>query len=155
MKNKKDQGLNGGSLQGSGGVVRSSAVPAGIEIRLLSIPDAALRALKKQARYLTYTSPKTIYHYVDADYRYVFVGVFGDGANGAYEWFIWDENTATLKTSDCGYGCTGVALCSGLVEAGTSRANGDHDLILVWNPSTRTSGPDPASRPNSTTKEPA
>jgi hypothetical protein len=103
-----------------------------LEIRQLRIPDDLLDALTKQGRFLTHTTPNTVYCCVDVDYRYVFVGVFGDGSNGAYEWFIWDQDAATLRTSDCGYGCTGVALCCGLVESGASRSNGDHDLFLAW-----------------------
>ncbi len=109
-----------------------------LEIRQLVISDDLLRALEKRARQLTYTNPKTIYSCVDADYRDVFVGVFGDGSNGAYEWFIWDagstsqSGTAELRTSDCGYGCTGVALCCGLVESKAEHSRGDHDVVLSW-----------------------
>ncbi len=105
---------------------------AAMEIRQLLIPEALLRALEKQIRCLLYTRPQTIFCCVDADYRNILVGVFGDGSNGAYEWFIWDEDAATLRTSDCGFGNTGVALCSGLVEAKAQRANGNHDLVLTW-----------------------
>ena len=41
-------------------------------------------------------------------------------------------NGETLRTSDCGYGYLGVALCDGLVEAGAQRSAGDHDLTLTW-----------------------
>ena len=47
-------------------------------------------------------------------------------------WFIWDGDAKTLRTSDCGYGCTGVALCDGLVESGATRSRGDHDVVLAW-----------------------
>ena len=101
-------------------------------IRQIIAPNSLMLALERRAPHLRYTNPSTIYQYVDADYGKVYVGVFGDGDNAAYEWFIWDEDANTLRTSDCGYCCIGVALTSGLVEAGAQRSNGDHDLVLTW-----------------------
>jgi len=103
-----------------------------LEIRQPRIPADLQCALEKKVQLLRYTRPQTIFYCVDADYRNILVGVFGDGANGAYEWFIWDEDSAALRTSDCGYGNPGVALCSGLVESRAKHANGDHDLVLTW-----------------------
>jgi hypothetical protein len=103
-----------------------------MELRQLWLSKAMLAALERRGRDLNYTAPKTVYHCVEADYRDVYVGVFGDGANGSYEWFIWDGGTQTLRTSDCGYGCTGVALCDGLVESGAQKSAGAHDMVLAW-----------------------
>jgi len=99
-----------------------------MEIQKQSIPLKLMKALER----LTYNSDATLYYAVHPDYRDVLVGVFGDGANATYEWFIWDEQHKALRTSDCGYGCIGIALCCGLVEAGATRSAGDHDEILTW-----------------------
>jgi len=101
-----------------------------MEIRQQSISPELTEALQKQR--LSYSSARTLYYSVCPDFRDLLVGVFGDGGNGAYEWFIWDELQQTLRTSDVGYGCIGVALCCGLVEAGTTLSAGDHDEILTW-----------------------
>ncbi len=90
-------------------------------------PDGLLAALAKHP--LRYTSPVTVYHMVWSSGYRILVGVFGDGANGAYEWFIWDDIAKSLKTSDVGFGCDCTALCCGLIEAGTGRG---HDLFLTW-----------------------
>lgn len=103
-----------------------------IQMKEMRVPDDLLRALLFQTRHLRFTLPKTIYYCVDVDYRNVYAGVMGDGSNATYEWFVWDAESKVLKTSDCGYSCTGVALCCGLVEAGAERSNGDHDLKLGW-----------------------
>lgn len=42
------------------------------------------------------------------------VGVVGDGANGAYEWFVWRDGK--LLTSEAGYGEIDVALRDVLVR---------------------------------------
>ena len=44
------------------------------------------------------------------------VGVIGDGDNGSYEWFIWNDATKRLATSNCGYGSTWAALLDGIKE---------------------------------------
>jgi hypothetical protein len=93
-----------------------------------AMPPALLAALKRQ--HLSYTNPVSLYHLVWNDHTAV--GVFGDGANGAYEWFIWDDDAVKLRTSDCGFGSDHGALCCGLVESGATRPNGDHDLLLTW-----------------------
>ena len=103
-----------------------------MEIRQPRVPPELIRALEKAARFLKYCSPETIYYCVEADYRHVLVGVFGNGAWGQYEWFIWDEDNCMLRTSDNGHGCIGLALCCGLVEANVSRPAGDHDELLTW-----------------------
>jgi hypothetical protein len=100
-----------------------------LELRKAAIPPALVLAITKQP--LSFTSPRTIFHFVwNGDHEAI--GVCGDGANGAYEWFIWDDDTEKLRTSDCGFGSDCTALCCGLVEAGTERANGDHSLVLTW-----------------------
>ena len=123
------------------------------EIARPVIPSDLLTALIK--RRLTYTRPTTVYHMVWSSGYSQLVGVFGDGANGAYEWFIWDSDTKTLRTSNCGFGSDNVALCSGLVESGESRANGDHDLFLMWGRKTSTapSAPSSTAVPDQPTKK--
>jgi hypothetical protein len=103
-----------------------------LEIRHPGIPDGLVGALARQCQFLKYTRPQTLYYCVAPDYRNIYVGVFGDGGNGAYEWFIWDADTRKLRTSDCGFGCEGVALCHGLVESGAHTSAGDHDEFLMW-----------------------
>jgi hypothetical protein len=56
--------------------------------------------------------------YTDANYLYYCVwvgpddycGVFGDGPNGSYEWFVWRSKLGELETSNVGYGDSVVAL---------------------------------------------
>lgn len=69
-------------------------------------PPELLTALGR-AR-LKYTNPRFVYYIVWPWSE--LCGVFGDGPNGAYEWFIWKETERQLKTSDCGYGSMHTAL---------------------------------------------
>jgi len=103
-------------------------------VRLQLLPDGLLDALERRRGRLKYTDPKTVYHCIQPDYRNSSVGVVGDGLNASYEWFIWNPATKTLRTSDCGYGSDGIALCCGLVESRASSNWGDHDVILTWTP---------------------
>ncbi len=139
--------------RGEAGAQSVECDPNQLQICHPSIPDGLLIALERECRHLNYTRAQTIYYCVAADYRYISVGVFGDGDNAAYEWFIWDEDSKTLRTSNVGYGCPGVALCCGLVEAGAHKANGDHDLFLTWgrNPP-RSRESDPATESGTQTK---
>ncbi|MBA6062150.1 MULTISPECIES: hypothetical protein [Pseudomonas] len=43
------------------------------------------------------------------------VEVFGDGANGSYEWRLVDEAGLVEQHSDCGYGIPAIALRDGLI----------------------------------------
>jgi hypothetical protein len=76
-----------------------------IKIHIANPPQQLLEALTKCR--LNYISARDIFHCltVDADYL---CGVFGDGDNGAYEWFTW--NAGKLITSDVGFGDTLIAL---------------------------------------------
>jgi len=102
-----------------------------LEIKTVSIPEAAVLSLKASLGNLRYTVPVNIYHAVWVNYGEALVGVFGDGANGCYEWFIWSK-ACGMRMSDTGYGNDCAALCCGLVESGAHMANGDHDLVLTW-----------------------
>ncbi len=82
-----------------------------IEIRQPTIPDGLLSSLDKW--HGRYTDPKCLYQSVWTDVA-AFVGVFGDGSNGCYEWFIWEAGK--LRTSDSGYGSDCAALRDGLNE---------------------------------------
>lgn len=57
---------------------------------------------------LRYSTPVDFYHCVHVSLD-IYCGVFGDGDNGAYEWFVWRED-GTLETSDVAYGCPEIAL---------------------------------------------
>ena len=102
------------------------------DLRIPSLPEGLVAALEREINVhnLGYTRPTTIYCCLVPDYRDLYVGVFGN-CNASYEWFIWIP-PGLLRTSNCGYGCTGVALCDGLVEARAQKSAGDHDLVLAW-----------------------
>jgi hypothetical protein len=76
-----------------------------IQIHVPSPPPALLSALDRAA--LRYTNPVYLYHCLWLGGTSC-CGVFGDGENGAYEWFVWRGET--LQTSDVGYGDIEVAL---------------------------------------------
>lgn len=69
-------------------------------------PPAELLTALKAAR-LHYTDPVCLYHSVSVDLA-GYCGVFGDGDNGAYEWFVW--HNGVLETSDVAYGTPEIAL---------------------------------------------
>lgn len=100
-----------------------------MRIKTTAIPAPLIDALDKESVRLKYSELNTVFACVYADYRNILVGVAGAGEMASYEWFIWDQDAAALKTSNTGYGCIGVALCCGLVASGASRANGD---VLAW-----------------------
>jgi hypothetical protein len=82
------------------------------------VPDPPLKLLElieKRSRRLHYTNPSDLFHLVwlDGDN---FAGVFGDGANGSYEFFTFLGQE--LTTSDAGYGSSGIALREVLVNLG-------------------------------------
>jgi hypothetical protein len=79
-----------------------------VEIAKQIAPNALLRELA--LKNYRFTSPEFLYYSIWV-YDETFCGVFGDGPNGAYEWFIWKEKVGiSLETSDCGYGSMTVAL---------------------------------------------
>ena len=89
---------------------REKAWAKGQAITLRVKPDAAPPdnlLVNLEARHYEYTTPIFLYHTIWLWGR-TCCGVFGDGENGAYEWFIWDDEW--LETSDCGYGSMSVAL---------------------------------------------
>lgn len=69
-------------------------------------PVELLKALEKT--HLDYTDPTHLYHCIAIGLGDSYCGVFGDGDNGAYEWFVWQNNS--LETSNAAYGMTEVAL---------------------------------------------
>lgn len=69
------------------------------------VPEGLLDALVSCS--LKYTVPDFIYYLVWG-WGDEACGVFGDGPNGSYEWFIWRDNK--LQTSNDGYGSLHVAL---------------------------------------------
>lgn len=89
-----------------------------IQIRLCPANPPAEMLTALERKQLKYTDPRFLYHWVWLGDAY-FCGVFGDGPNGAYEWFIWKERNAgnaTLQTSDVGFGSTEAALRAVLNE---------------------------------------
>jgi hypothetical protein len=83
-----------------------------IQIQPLNPPAPLLAKLERKQ--LRYTDPGYLYHCIwlgdDS-----FCGVFGDGPNGAYEWFMWRDGQ--LETSDVGYGSTETAMRAVLNKA--------------------------------------
>jgi len=85
------------------------------EIRInTTVPEPILRALAG-AR-LNYSSFEHVFHCIPLGFDR-WIGVAGDGDNGAYEWFVFNgaEDGPTrlqdkLTHSDCGFGCTDWAL---------------------------------------------
>lgn len=72
-------------------------------------PEDLLAALTRCQSKLDYTDVNYLYDYIwVGDER--FCGVFGDGPNGAYEWFVWRDDCKRLATSNKGYGSHAVAL---------------------------------------------
>ena len=64
---------------------------------------------------LSYTEAISLYHCVALGMGDSYCGVFGDGDNAAYEWFIW--RGGSLRTSNVAYGSPEVALRDVLIEA--------------------------------------
>ena len=85
-----------------------------IKIESPNPPEALLRELDRSQWRLRYTEPRYLYQcvWLGSD---DFCGVFGDGPNGAYEWFVWRDGK--LETSDVGYGSTEAALRSALTRS--------------------------------------
>lgn len=71
---------------------------------------------KLATRPYRYTSPETLFYCVWL-WGETRCGVFGDGDNATYEWFLWRGQEGRLETSDCGYGSVSVALRDVLVKA--------------------------------------
>lgn len=103
---------------------------ATLEIRQISVPSTIIDALRSSQLGQFLGSHCTLHHAVWIHDDSVMVGVFGDSANGFYEWFIFEAKG--LRVSEGGFGNPSTALCCGLVEAQASMANGDHDLALTW-----------------------
>lgn len=78
-----------------------------------TLPAELLKALDVKNAGLHYTRAQAVYQCIwlcgDS-----YCGVFGDGDNGAYEWFAWREGA--LETSDSGYGSVAVALRDALLQ---------------------------------------
>lgn len=75
-------------------------------------PIRLLSALEKCR--LKYSTPVTLFRLVELGDD-IFCGVFGDGGNATYEWFVW--SAGKLETSDSGYGGTDSALRDALIKA--------------------------------------
>jgi hypothetical protein len=81
------------------------------------VPDSLLAALGRWDG--RYSLAVALYDLVWVD-SITAVGTFGDGSNGTYEWFVWEEAcgdeagnvrvSPNLKTSNSGYGDTVPAL---------------------------------------------
>ena len=71
------------------------------------VPQEIVAPLIRAARAWEYSSLVDIFHCIQLGLNW-WVGVVGDGENGGYEWFIL--HNGECQTSNCGYGCTEVAL---------------------------------------------
>lgn len=72
-------------------------------------PDPPQKLLDVLAKVpLRYTEPVDLQYHLSLGGESCHCGVFGDGDNGAYEWFIWQSGV--LETSDCAYGIPEIAL---------------------------------------------
>lgn len=76
-----------------------------------AVPPALIAALSKSN--LRFTSLVTIYHCIQLGSNH-WVGTAGDGDNGSYEWFVY--NDGYLEISDCGFGTPEYALKEVLVK---------------------------------------
>jgi hypothetical protein len=77
-----------------------------IKIRVEKPPAQLLSALERVR--LRYTNSVAIYHYFALGLEGADCGVFGDGDNAAYEWFVW--RNGVVETSDVAYGSPEIAL---------------------------------------------
>lgn len=71
-----------------------------------TVPAEIVAALQRKS-HTDYSNLLTVFHCIQL-HQDLWVGVAGDGGNGAYEWFVWSDNQ--LFTSNDGYGDTAVAL---------------------------------------------
>lgn len=78
-----------------------------LKIDTIEPPAELLLALEKSRDRLQYTTPYAVYNVLWL-WSNSYCGVFGDGPNGSYEWFLWDGSK--LETSNCGYGSPNWAL---------------------------------------------
>ncbi len=88
-----------------------STTTESIEVRIQTRIPPGLLEMIRSTSHGKYTDFRHIFHCIQTDTD-VWLGVAGDGNNGAYEWFIFHDlgSKRTLETSDCGYGDTAVAL---------------------------------------------
>jgi hypothetical protein len=85
---------------------------AELEMHAPKPPAVLLFLLSRAAQRLRYTVGVTIYHWLWLD-LHLDCGVWGDGANGAYEWFVLEklpDGSYQLESSDMGYGSAPYAL---------------------------------------------
>lgn len=76
-----------------------------MNIKTITPPTGLLEKLERAK--LNYSTAVTLFYLVWT-WTDGCVGVFGDGDNGAYEWFVFANDK--LTHSDCGFGDTAVAL---------------------------------------------
>lgn len=78
---------------------------------LTELPAGLLERLARPGLFLAlrYTRPRFVYYIVGLWGPNNWCGVFGDGDNASYEWFLWTDGKR-LETSDCGYGSPHSAL---------------------------------------------
>ena len=78
-----------------------------LPIRQMLVPVALMDQLRRHKG--NYSDIKTVFHCLCVGVEH-YVGVVGDGDNGAYEFFEYRDGKLTC--SDCGYGDTVIALFS-------------------------------------------
>jgi len=83
-----------------------------IELRFQTeVPAVILTAIARADQTLKYSAARHIFHFLwfgGTPDHWSYCGVFGDGGNAAYEWFIWRDDK--LEFSQKGYGDTNIAL---------------------------------------------
>ncbi|HZU34049.1 MAG TPA: hypothetical protein VFB79_23255 [Candidatus Angelobacter sp.] len=83
-----------------------------IEMRLAKTtppPVELLATLAKNDSKLNYSSTRHLFYCIAFGMQ-DFYGVFGDGDNAGYEWFVWYGKEGRLETSNVGCGDTNIAL---------------------------------------------
>lgn len=89
--------------------IENARLANSVQLRLNNrVPAELLTAIARSNEKLHYSSASHVFIYLPAYGVGDYVGVFGDGENGCYEWFIWFG--ANLKTSDVGFGDVNIAL---------------------------------------------
>lgn len=72
----------------------------------ITVPAEIVSALQRIGN-TDYSDLVTVFHCIQLHHD-LWVGVAGDGGNGAYEWFVWSDGK--LTTSNAGYGDSAIAL---------------------------------------------
>ena len=92
-------------------------IPCRVRVTAGEVPRDCLVELAIAWRSSGFTDPFfSVFYFIDLDLNR-FVGVFGDGDNAVYEWFIWNQSADRkgLQFSQQQYGAPACALRDGLI----------------------------------------